>query len=427
MAGLCVAARARELGVTPTVLEKGSRPGGSMLLSSAVIWRYRSLDDFRRECPTGDPRLQRLIVEQLDDALDWLKSLGAPLVSAETANARTVGRRFDPRGLTDVLARAAGDVRMGHALGSDPGTGLEEPLVLATGGFPIRLAREHGLAMRSNPWSEGDGLELGLAAGAATTPGMDEFYGRAMPAPPARWGEEEFVDHAQLYGHLARVFDDSGEGIAVKDDDWSENGLVQEIARRGGRAPGRGRSPTSRHPSRRSPLRCRRRPGRDARRAARGRRTPPPPTSPAAPASPAHRTRPSQASLQPRRQVRARDRRPHSTDSSAWPDRARGPAGSGSHRLRARAAPPDLSRGLTPGHVPSERPRPPARAHPSGRADRSAGRPCARSPSRRRRAGRPATSASRVRRRVVRRSAVGAVDHRSGTRAGSRPASGSAR
>src|SRR2546430_16628512 len=57
-----------------------------------------------------------------------------------------------------------------------------------------------------------------------------------MRAPRARWGEEEFVDHAQLYGHLARVFDESGEGIAVKDDDWSENGLVQEIARRGGRA-----------------------------------------------------------------------------------------------------------------------------------------------------------------------------------------------
>jgi fumarate reductase flavoprotein subunit len=236
MAGLCVAARARELGVKPAVLEKGNRAGGSMLLSSAVIWRYRSLDDFRRDCPTGDPRLQRLIVEQLDDAVDWLQSLGAPIVSAETENPRTVGRRFDPGGLTDVLVRAAGDVQTGHALGSDPGTRPEEPLVLATGGFPIRLAREHGLAMRSNPWSEGDGLELGLAAGAATTPGMDEFYGRAMPAPPARWGEEEFVDHAQLYGHLARVFDDSGEGIAVKDDDWSENGLVQEIARRGGRA-----------------------------------------------------------------------------------------------------------------------------------------------------------------------------------------------
>jgi fumarate reductase flavoprotein subunit len=236
MAGLCAAARARELGVTPTLLEKGNRPGGSMLLSSGVVWRYRSLDDFRRECPTGDPRLQRLILERLDDGLDWLESLGAPLVAAETANPRTVGRRFDPRGLTEALVRAAGDVRTRHALGSDLGTGLEEPLVLATGGFPVRLAREHGLALRSNPWSEGDGLELGLAAGAASTPGMDEFYGRAMPAPPATWGEEEFVEHAQLYGHLARVFDESGEEIAVEDDDWSENGLVQEIARRGGRA-----------------------------------------------------------------------------------------------------------------------------------------------------------------------------------------------
>jgi fumarate reductase flavoprotein subunit len=236
MAGLCAAARARELGVTPTVLEKGNRPGGSMLLSSGVVWRYRSLDDFRRECPTGDPRLQRLIVEQLDDALDWLESLGAPLVTAETDNPHTVGRRFDPRGLTDALTTAAGVVRTGQALGSDPGTGLEEPLVLATGGFPVRLAREHRLPVRSNPWSEGDGLELGLAVGAETTPGMGEFYGRAMPAPPAKWGEGEFVDHAQLYGHLARVFDESGEEIAVEADDWSENRLVQEISRRGGRA-----------------------------------------------------------------------------------------------------------------------------------------------------------------------------------------------
>src|SRR4029450_9737388 len=137
-----------------------------------------------------------------------------------------------------LFVRAAGDVGTGQALGSAPGTRPEEPLVLATGGFPIRLAREHGLALRSNPWSEGRRRYAGLAAGAATTTGMDEFYGRAMPAPPASWGEEEFVDHAQLYGHLARVFDDSGEGISVKDDDWSENGLGQEVARRGGGARG---------------------------------------------------------------------------------------------------------------------------------------------------------------------------------------------
>ena len=54
MAGLSAAARVRELGATPIVYEKGTRPGGSMLLSSCVIWRFRDWDDFRMECPAGD-------------------------------------------------------------------------------------------------------------------------------------------------------------------------------------------------------------------------------------------------------------------------------------------------------------------------------------------------------------------------------------
>jgi len=236
MAGLCAAARARELGASPTVLEKGERPGGSMLLSSGVVWRYRTLDDFRHQCPDGDPRLQGVIVDRLDDALVWLESLGAPVLRRETRNPRTFGWRFDPRGLTDTLVGASGAVQTGRALGKDLEMPLEEPLVLATGGFPVRLARERGLAIRSNPWSEGDGLDLAVAAGAATTAGMDEFYGRAMPAPPARWGEAEFVDHAQLYGRFATVLDEQGGRIPHDPDDWSENGLVEEIARRGGRA-----------------------------------------------------------------------------------------------------------------------------------------------------------------------------------------------
>ncbi len=235
MAGLCAAARARELGASPTVFEKGDRPGGSMLLSSGVVWRYRTFEDFRRQCPDGDPRLQRLIVERLDDALDWLESLGAPVVRRETRNPRTIGRRFEPRGLTGALVRAAGGVQTGHALGADLQSHSEEPLILTTGGFPVRLARERGLAIRSNPWSEGDGLDLAVASGAATTAGMDEFYGRAMPAPPARWSEAEFVDHAQLYGRFATVLDEQGGRITHDPDDWSENGLVQGLARRGGR------------------------------------------------------------------------------------------------------------------------------------------------------------------------------------------------
>jgi succinate dehydrogenase/fumarate reductase flavoprotein subunit len=233
MAGLCAAAHARQLGLAPTVLEKGDRPGGSMLLSSGVVWRYRSLEEFRRECPSGDAALQRQVVDRLDDGLAWLESLGARVLRKETGNPRTFGWRFDPRGLTDALVRAAGGVDLGRV----PMPGTETgPLVLATGGFAARLARERGLALRSNPWSSGDGLDLGLAHDAATTDGMDEFYGRAMPAPPARWGQAQFVDHAQLYGRFARVVDDDGIPIPQAPGDWSENGLVQEIARHGGRA-----------------------------------------------------------------------------------------------------------------------------------------------------------------------------------------------
>ena len=233
MAGLCAAARARELGARPVVLEKGTRAGGSMVLSSCVIWRHPTLEDFRAECPGGDERLQAVIVEQLDDGLAWLESLGAPVTERETANPRTVGMRFDPRGLTEALVAAAGDVRLETTL---PGE-VPAPLVLATGGFGVRLARERGLLVRSNPWSEGDGLDHALERGAATSGRLDEFYGRAMPAPPARIREEDFVPLAQLYGRVARVVDDDGRPFFDGPPSWSENDLAQAIANRaGGRA-----------------------------------------------------------------------------------------------------------------------------------------------------------------------------------------------
>jgi len=42
---------------------------------------------------------------------------------------------------------------------------------------------------------------------------MDEFYGRAMPAPPARIREEDFVPLSQLYGRWARVYTEEGRDI----------------------------------------------------------------------------------------------------------------------------------------------------------------------------------------------------------------------
>jgi succinate dehydrogenase/fumarate reductase flavoprotein subunit len=228
MAGLCAAVRARELGATPVVYEKGTRAGGSMLLSSCVIWRFREWDDFRAECPTGDARLQRTVWERLDDGVAWLESLGAPVVKHETGNPRTVGKRFDPRGLTDTLVQAAGDVRLGET--------TNEPAILATGGFQgdAQLVREHirpggDLRLRANPWSAGDGMRHALARGGELSAGLDEFYGRNMP--DADFTEKQFVPLAQLYGRVARIFNERGEEFFEGEVSWSENDLVQATAR----------------------------------------------------------------------------------------------------------------------------------------------------------------------------------------------------
>ena len=61
---------------------------------------------------------------------------------------------------------------------------------------------------------------------------MDEFYGRVMPAPPARIREEDFVPLAQLYGREARVFTDDWREITPPQVAWHENDLAQLIGRR---------------------------------------------------------------------------------------------------------------------------------------------------------------------------------------------------
>lgn len=100
----------------------------------------------------------------------------------------------------------------------------------------MRLARELGVPIRGNPWSEGDGLDVALARGGEATGVRDEFYGRAMPAGiPIE--EAEFVPLSQLYGQFAEVVSEDGSQRFEGEVWWSETNLVQTIARwPGGRA-----------------------------------------------------------------------------------------------------------------------------------------------------------------------------------------------
>jgi fumarate reductase flavoprotein subunit len=234
MAGLVAAAEARSRGADVALHEKLDRPGGSMRLSSGVIWRYRDFERFRSECPGGDPALQQTLHDRLDADLDWLRSLGAPVVADDIDNPLTTGLRFDPSRLTDALLAAAGDVRLG-----DPFDGLPAPVpvILATGGFAAdrELVRAHvtgeadHLLLRAAPGASGDGLRLGLRAGGRSSDGLDEIYGRNMPAPPARVGVGDFVDLAQLYARHAKVTNANGERHVAAT--WSEVDVVQWTAR----------------------------------------------------------------------------------------------------------------------------------------------------------------------------------------------------
>jgi len=234
MAGLVAATEARRLGATPLVLEKLDRCGGSMRLSSGVIWRHREFERFRADCPGGSEPLQRAVFERLDADLRWLESLGAPVVARETDNPLTAGIRFDPEGLTLALEWAAGEVRLGASM-----EGLPEgvPVVLATGGFPAseELLRRHvtpeagELLLRAAPGGTGDGLRLGLEAGGELSAGVGEAYGRNMPAPPARVEPGGFVRLAQLYARHAEVTNARGERYRCRT--WSEIDVFQWTAR----------------------------------------------------------------------------------------------------------------------------------------------------------------------------------------------------
>jgi len=82
MAGLAAAAEARARGAAVLHLEKAAAPGGAMRHSSGVFWRHADWEAFRRECPDGDPALQRALFDRLDADLDWLQEQGGRVTAA---------------------------------------------------------------------------------------------------------------------------------------------------------------------------------------------------------------------------------------------------------------------------------------------------------------------------------------------------------
>jgi len=235
MAGLTAALRATELGRTVMVVEKAPLVGGSARLSGAFLWTILDRDAFGRECPRGDPALRDVIVGEYPRMVEWVRSTGVHFSELRTVTSGT-GYQIDIVGYLHLAARrveAAGGIVLLDAdvdsleFGDDgavagalirDGAGTYTvragATILATGGFQGSSAWLHKyfgdaastLLRRSNPHSTGDGLRLGLSAGADTTDAMDAFYGHLLASPLPELVPAGFVRFARVY---------SAEGVLV--------------------------------------------------------------------------------------------------------------------------------------------------------------------------------------------------------------------
>lgn len=260
MAGLVAGLRAAETGADVVVLEKGDRPGGSMILSFGFVWTYESMDPVRERIPHGNETLQERVVDGFDRGLEWLEALDITMDPIEH-NLPGIGRQIDPAEFTETVTERiraeGGNLRlrtpMNEIRSDDTGTvtGViaenasgerieieAESVILATGGFQgnEELVEKHitdhteNVWLRANPWSTGDGLLSAKDVGAKTTMGMNTFYAHNLLAPPARFSNEDLGAVSQYYGPKTIALDQNGERYTDESESDIEETLAQDTA-----------------------------------------------------------------------------------------------------------------------------------------------------------------------------------------------------
>ncbi|TYL72344.1 FAD-binding protein [Bradyrhizobium cytisi] len=259
MAGLCAALTAIDQGADVVVLEKGSRVGGSMLLSHGLIWTFSDKRQLKQEIPDGNEALQELVVDGLTAGHTWLEELGVPLEPETSFEWYGRGRAADPRTMASTIMQRFGEkggrlhLRTGMQrllLSDDQVAGVvafddegslaveAKSSVLATGGFQgntgliTQYITPHAdsLYLRSNPWSTGDGFLAATRAGAAATTHLNCFYGHALAAPPARFSHLDFSNLTQRYGQVAVALNLEGQRFVDESEGTGEEALNLALA-----------------------------------------------------------------------------------------------------------------------------------------------------------------------------------------------------
>src|SRR3954454_10738659 len=108
MAGCAAAVSAAQAGASVVVAEKAAAIGGSAAYAG-FLWSAPTEAVMQRENPDADPDLARRLVEDYDDAVEWLRELGVEVGPAVKVLTFGRGRAFDSANFFLTAERALRD------------------------------------------------------------------------------------------------------------------------------------------------------------------------------------------------------------------------------------------------------------------------------------------------------------------------------
>ena len=261
VAGSAAAAHAAERGASVVVVEASERLGGSGALSAGILWTAPDRGTVERVCPHADQRLSMRLVDGFDGAVESAREAGVEV--SERWHGQMgygVAHRIDILGLLDAWreriekggrilfgTRASALVVEDRAVLGAIATGADgsqqrleaDAVVLATGGFQgdgelvRRLIGPHAdeMLVRSAPHARGDGIRIGLAAGAALSGSLDSFYGHLLPSPLDDFGEPDYLPLTQYHSKACILVNRYGRRFCDESlgDEVSNQALLRQV------------------------------------------------------------------------------------------------------------------------------------------------------------------------------------------------------
>ncbi|MHB8335062.1 MAG: FAD-dependent oxidoreductase [Acidimicrobiales bacterium] len=241
MAGLAAGASAAQRGGRVVLVERAAELGGSAAYAG-FIWTAPSIEVLHEVNPEGDPELAAKYVNDFEPSVEWVRSLSVDCLPAVTLLGYGSGHQTDMNNLlrtcesiiegaprcaiyrstnTTELIVEHGAV-LGALVESDDGrTGTihARHTLLASGGFqgdPLLRSllispRALDIPLRSNPYSRGDGLRLGISAGAAFGMANAGFYGHLVPYGVPLTDPTRFVVMSLYYSEHGLLVNARGE------------------------------------------------------------------------------------------------------------------------------------------------------------------------------------------------------------------------